>query len=73
LAYPNPAGSEIYFEQQSLADKIWTVTCISGTGATIFTKAIPAQAGRIRLDVSDLPSGLYLFRVNGTHLKVMKE
>ena len=56
-----------------MADNIWTITCISGTGTSIYTKAIQAQAGRIRLDVSDLPPGLYLFRLNGTHVKVMKE
>lgn len=72
-AYPNPTTSEIYFEQERLGDMLWTITCISGTGTSIYTKAIQAQAGRIRLDVSDLPPGLYLFRLNGTQVKIMKE
>ena len=71
--YPNPAGSEIQFKQQSLGDKTWSILCMSATGEIIYEKPIQAQSGQIHLDISGLIPGLYLFRVNGSCLKVIKE
>ncbi len=62
--YPNPTSSSITI---SAPDKISTVSITNLLGQTLFNSKNDAK--EISVDVSGIPSGIYLIRINGLELK----
>jgi Secretion system C-terminal sorting domain len=62
--FPNPASDNlnIVFAQANLPD-INTIELVDIHGNAVETFVVSGQSGRINLDVSDIPSGIYCIRV----------
>lgn len=69
--YPNPAGSvfNINIREGNAAEGRLIITDM--TGRTI--RAVPVQNGRLNLDMSKEPAGVYLFRYTDTYLNLKEK
>ncbi len=67
-AYPNPAGS--YFVLQGVAEGQHQLTVYGSNGSKVFSTSY--QAGQ-QVDISELPQGLYLVRVDNSVTKLIKK
>ncbi len=69
MIYPNPATKELVI---SSSDKITSVAITNLLGQTMYSQQYSSP--QIQVDVSDLPAGMYLVRINGTEVrKFVKE
>ncbi len=64
--YPNPVGSEARVEISLKAPTVVQMTVLNQTGMQLLSteRSYPAGDATLRLDVSNLPSGLYLLKVS---------
>jgi len=69
--YPNPASKEL---NVTAKDKIMTLVISNSSGKTVFTKDYNAKHKHVKVNVTDLPSGVYSVTVNESDLrKFVKE
>ena len=69
LVYPNPATKELTI---STSDKISSIVISNLLGQVLFSQQFNSQ--QVQIDVSDLPAGMYLIKINGTEVrKFVKE
>lgn len=66
-AFPNPADDQLNVQFQAPASGSYTTRLVSPNGQTVRTQISSAVRGNttVRLDVADLPAGIYLFQVEG--------
>ncbi len=62
--YPNPASSKIIITNNSFNQAINDIQIYNTQGAQIKTKFIKSENGINIIDVSDLPNGIYLIKLN---------
>lgn len=64
-AFPNPADDQLNVQFQAPASGSYTTRLVSPNGQTVRTQLTSAVRGNttVRLDVADLPAGIYLFQV----------
>jgi hypothetical protein len=68
-AYPNPASTSLYIQHQSAAATI-SLTTIAGNTVPV---SISAEGSRSRIDVSGIPAGFYILRVQeGTNTQALR-
>lgn len=60
LVYPNPAGNVLYIKTQANAPQ---VEVMNTSGQAVMVKTVASAAGTTQLDISSLPSGVYLVKV----------
>lgn len=63
--YPNPANTELTI---TATEKINTLQVTNTLGQPLLYRQYPGTE-QVPLDVSHLPPGLYILRINGTHIK----
>jgi len=69
--YPNPASKEL---NVTATDKIMTLAISNVSGETVFTKEYNAKHKHVKVDVAELPAGVYLVTVNESDMrKFVKE
>jgi hypothetical protein len=64
LLYPNPAKNELFVELLQLTNDDIQVSLLNVQGQLISTNTYSSTSDRIKLDVSNLASGVYLVSVN---------
>ena len=64
LLYPNPAKNELFVELLQLTNEDIQVSLLNVQGQLISNTIYNNNADRIKLDVSNLASGIYLVSVN---------
>jgi len=62
--FPNPAQTQIVITS---SNTIHDITISSSVGQTVYKNTVDQQ--RVSIDVSSLPSGIYIVRINGTEVK----
>ncbi len=73
-AYPNPATKKIYIQTQFAPEQVMEVAVSDMTGRVIYYMAMNAEALRITgIDVTSLPSGLYMVNIFDTTQMVFNE
>lgn len=69
--YPNPTSDIIYIEsKQNQIDLSWRISSLSGT--TLIHQG-PTATSVSRIDLSNLPVGIYILEISGEYGKVMKK
>ena len=67
--FPNPTQNELYI---TASYPIALVVVTNLLGQTVYTKDYNSE--QVQVDVSDLPAGIYLVRINGSEVrKFVKE
>ena len=67
--FPNPTTSQITITS---SDKIFSIAVTNLVGQTVYTNSY--EAGRVDIDISQLPAGVYFIKINGTEVrKFVKE
>ncbi|MCB9263901.1 MAG: choice-of-anchor B family protein [Lewinellaceae bacterium] len=61
--YPNPAATEVWLSFGQPIEKELQVEWLSASGQRIKTGRMNAQAQELRMDISNLPDGLYVVRL----------
>jgi len=61
--YPNPAGKLLYIKGTNITN----VAISNLLGQTVYSQDYNAQ--QVQVDVADLPTGMYLVRINGTEVR----
>ena len=70
--FPNPAHEYVTVKAESIA--INELQLLDVTGCAVHSSVYKAPKGEIKLDISYLPTGIYLLKVNGQYVgKVVKE
>lgn len=62
---PNPASSTLTLES---SEEIKSVTITNSIGRLIYTRQYTHHQ-KVEIDIEHLPPGLYILRINGTHIK----
>ena len=65
IIYPNPSTNSLTIT--STSDKITTVAVCNLLGQTLYTHEHNTE--KVQVDVADLPSGVYLIRINGSEVR----
>lgn len=60
--YPNPASSLVIVEVPAIEIKDAQLSLIDLTGKVVIRQKVDAGNGKVQLDVSDLPKGLYFVK-----------
>lgn len=66
--YPNPTGNYLYISNQTLSKEPISIYNTSG----VMVKRVHTSSGAQRIEVSNLPKGLYFVSVNNQILKFIK-
>jgi hypothetical protein len=67
VLFPNPARTEVNVRFAGLAGGC-LIRLYNATGQLVSQRALPsAQVGELRLDIGELPSGLYTVALQGPH------
>lgn len=75
-AYPNPASTELVVEINAFVDGEATIELTDLTGKRIKTNGIDllkGQTNTVKIDLSDIPQGLYLLHAGNQTVKLVKE
>lgn len=64
-AYPNPASNELFLDYSNQAADIKTLALYDMTGRKVLNIAV-SETGFDRVDISKLPAGLYILKINET-------
>ncbi len=70
--YPNPAHTTAVLALVA-SPLARTAQVLDATGRVLRVQAVPSQVGQINLDLSGLPTGLYLVRCGGTAQRLLVE
>ena len=70
--YPNPAHTTAVLALAA-SPLARTAQVLDATGRVLRVQAVPSQASQISLDLSGLPTGLYLVRCGGTAQRLLVE
>ncbi|MEL6843495.1 MAG: glucan 1,4-alpha-maltotetraohydrolase domain-containing protein, partial [Bacteroidota bacterium] len=62
FAYPNPAQDHVQFRFSTPLDKDTHLALTDSQGRVIKVEALRERQSKVRLDLTDLPAGLYLYR-----------
>ncbi len=65
-AYPNPATGEVTVDY-SLSNDHGTLVLYTMTGKMVLEQSLNASEGCVRLDVSTLPSGVYMYGIKNSN------
>lgn len=68
--YPNPASDHVWVEISGKAAAVVTLASIQGSRIPV---GIEEMDGRLRIDLSALPEGIYILNVDGTMHKIVKK
>ncbi len=73
--FPNPASTEFDITFTANAGKDISIRLLDITGKEIYHNSVPAVEGenKVRVDVSELPRGIYLVYLQGENLKEVKK
>lgn len=74
LLYPNPTKDEAFLDIFESYDEDVTVELVAASGQLLQTHTIPAGTPRLRLDLSNVATGVYLLRVRfgDTNVKALR-
>lgn len=61
--YPNPAGDEVILDYSALSSSVWKIEVINLNGKPVRVLNPELPAGRVTLDIQDLPAGFYIIRM----------
>ncbi len=63
--FPNPTNSMVNIENLSALQEAYSISLINTIGQTISTQTHGFGTDKVRLDLSKIPSGVYLVRIEG--------
>jgi hypothetical protein len=70
--YPNPVSNQLNIQINGSLDATTSLQIIGIDGTVVITKSFSSSVDATTLDVSHLPQGIYLCRVQGTNLNEIK-
>lgn len=73
VVYPNPASDEVMIESESLRNKDYELNIFNLLGETVLEQKGKSFSDKLRIDISSLPRGVYMLRVNEFVRRVVKE
>jgi hypothetical protein len=73
VVYPNPASDEIVLESESLRNTKYELNILNLFGQKVLEQKGKSFGNKLSIDVSLLPKGVYVLRVNKFVRKVVKE
>ncbi len=71
--YPNPATDFISIQSKKQPEDVTTVTLLNVTGAMILNSQMPAAQALGTINVSGLPSGMYLLKISNGNTSMTKQ
>lgn len=73
IAFPNPTDGTIKIASKLISGEITTVEVFDSSGKKVINKNVSGGFGEITLDVSNLSSGIYIYRIKGETGKFIKK
>ncbi len=72
--YPNPAVNTVFIEASGMTATQANIRLFDASGRTLLQWNAPVSDGQIReqMNVSDLPTGLYMVRINGADAPIIR-
>lgn len=71
LLYPNPANNNLTIELVNITDENTTINIFDGVGQIVYQFPSNIKAGKLSIDISALPKGIYLVQLIGNNNKSM--
>ncbi|HET8964006.1 MAG TPA: T9SS type A sorting domain-containing protein [Chitinophagales bacterium] len=64
--YPNPLNEELNYQFELEKDAQLQIEIVDAVGRTVYSKQLHATKGNqlLKLDLTDLPKGMYIFKIN---------